>query len=203
MLGLKAVNCQSGDPWPRSRSRGLQGESARRPGRGGVQAARQLGESLATVQKFDVPLARRHHIFPRSSQSIQPRQKGGMRKASRSPALLSARHRARSEFRHGLLGGGHRLHQYRRARPRQRILTPRHSSCANTPASGKSSPSPPHTIVMSPENWIKRPRHIRSTSRATRVISERTAIWAPYTPNTGSMKKLWRYGKPCASNPII
>ena len=36
----------------------------------------ELGESLATVQKFDVPLARGHHVFARSSESVQPWREG-------------------------------------------------------------------------------------------------------------------------------
>jgi serine/threonine protein kinase/Tfp pilus assembly protein PilF len=59
VLGLKAVNCQSGDPLGQQQ---LTAEAKERVldtlGEAASKLRRELGESLATVQKFDVPLDR-------------------------------------------------------------------------------------------------------------------------------------------------
>jgi eukaryotic-like serine/threonine-protein kinase len=58
VLGLKAVNCQSGDPLAEQQVTASSKEKVLDAlGEGASKLRGQLGESLATVQKFDVPLA--------------------------------------------------------------------------------------------------------------------------------------------------
>src|ERR1700722_1843381 len=53
------------------------------------------------------------------------------------------------------------------------------------------------------ENSIKQPRHIGSRLRPTLETSQGTAVWASYTPNKGSMRKLGRLlGKASALNQL-
>ena len=58
VLGLKAVNCQSGDPLAEEQVAAASKEKVLDSlGEAASKLRGQLGESLATVQKFDVPLA--------------------------------------------------------------------------------------------------------------------------------------------------
>ena len=57
MLGLKAVNCQTGDTLAQDRSTAESKEKVLDAlGEAASKLRGELGESLATVQKFDVPL---------------------------------------------------------------------------------------------------------------------------------------------------
>jgi eukaryotic-like serine/threonine-protein kinase len=57
VLGLKAVNCQSGDPLAEEQVRAASKEKVLDAlGEAASKLRTELGESLATVQKFDVPL---------------------------------------------------------------------------------------------------------------------------------------------------
>ena len=57
MLGLKAVNCQSGDPLAQEQATAASKEKVLDAlGEAASKLRGELGESLATVQKFDVPL---------------------------------------------------------------------------------------------------------------------------------------------------
>src|SRR6185312_1805472 len=58
VLGLKAVHCQSGDPLVEEQVTAAGKEKVLYAlGEAASKLRAQLGESLATVQKFDVPLA--------------------------------------------------------------------------------------------------------------------------------------------------
>jgi len=58
VLGLKAVNCQSGDPLAQQQSTASSKEKVLDAlGDATTKLRQELGESLATVKKFDVPLA--------------------------------------------------------------------------------------------------------------------------------------------------
>ena len=58
VLGLKAVNCQSGDPLAQEQVTAASKEKVLDAlGEAASKLREELGESLATVQKFDVPLA--------------------------------------------------------------------------------------------------------------------------------------------------
>ncbi len=108
VLQLKAVNCQTGDSLAEAQHTADSKEKVLGALGGAVATlCWQLGESLATVQRFDVPLPRKplpHHSTPSKSftlaQKNQPRERlcGGS-------TLCSGRYSARSRFRHGLLPG--------------------------------------------------------------------------------------------------
>ena len=67
----------------------------------------ELGESLVTVQKFDVPLEQATTPSLEALKAYSLAWKADREQGtSASPAFRSARHRTRSEFCHGLLGIG-------------------------------------------------------------------------------------------------
>ena len=77
VLGLKAVNCQSGDTLAEEQVTAASKEKVLDAlGEAASKLRGELGESLATVQKFDVPLDTGHHVFARSSEGVQPWIKG-------------------------------------------------------------------------------------------------------------------------------
>ena len=81
VLGLKAVNCQSGDTLAQEQVTAAAKEKVLDAlGEAASKLRGELGESLATVQKFDVPLDAGHYVLARSSESVQPRQKGVSRR---------------------------------------------------------------------------------------------------------------------------
>ena len=117
MLGLKAVNCQSGDTLAQEQVTAASKEKVLDAlGEAASKLRGELGESLATVQKFDVPLDEATTSSLEALKAYSLGEKGSSReRPCRSAALPSTRHRARSEFCHGLRGSGQRLLQSRRA----------------------------------------------------------------------------------------
>jgi serine/threonine protein kinase len=93
VLGLKAVNCQSGDPLAEEQVTAASKEKVLDAlGEGASKLRGELGESLATVQKFDVPLA---EATTSSLEALQAYSLG--RKADRekgSAAVLAYHQRA-------------------------------------------------------------------------------------------------------------
>ena len=96
VLGLKAVNCQSGDTAGREAGDGgIQGKSAGRAGRGSIEAAQRIGRIAGHGAEIRYSARTGHDIFARSSESVQPWHEGFQReRRRRSPALLSTCHRA-------------------------------------------------------------------------------------------------------------
>jgi eukaryotic-like serine/threonine-protein kinase len=95
VLGLKAVNCQSGDTLAQEQVTAASKEKVLVAlGEAASKLRGELGESLATVQRFDVPL-HQATVFARSAEGVQPWAKNQQReRRRRSPVLLSACHRA-------------------------------------------------------------------------------------------------------------
>jgi serine/threonine protein kinase len=72
VLELKVVNCQSGDVLAQAQATAAGKEKVLDAlGEAASNLRGELGESLATVQKFDVPLAEGDHNFARSPKSLQ------------------------------------------------------------------------------------------------------------------------------------
>ena len=71
------MNCRSGDTLAEEQVTAASKEKVLDTlGEAASKLRGELGESLATVQKLDVPLAGGHHVFARSSESVQPWRKG-------------------------------------------------------------------------------------------------------------------------------
>ena len=95
VLGLKAVNCQSGDALAEEQVTAASKEKVLDAlGKAASKLRTELGESLAAVQKFDVPLEQATtsslealKAYSLGKKAVQPRR------ASRSPALPSTCHR--------------------------------------------------------------------------------------------------------------
>ena len=70
VLGLKAVNCQNGDTLAQEQVTAASKEKVLDALGGAASKLRgELGESLATVRKFDVPLVQATTLVPGSSES--------------------------------------------------------------------------------------------------------------------------------------
>ena len=108
VLGLKAVNCQSGDTLAQEQVTAASKEKVLDAlGEAASKLRGELGESLATVQKFDVPLEEATTSSLEALKAYSLGIKACQReRRRRSPALRSTRHRTRSEFCHGLQGSG-------------------------------------------------------------------------------------------------
>ena len=148
VLGLKAVNCRSGDPLGEKQVTAASKEKVLDAlGNAASKLRGELGESLATVQKFDVPLVGGHYLFARSAEGVQLWRKEHDEKGS--AAALTYLQRAIEldpKFAMGYRGCGQRLLSLGQDGAGQRVLHERHSNCENMPASGKSSRSPPTTM---------------------------------------------------------
>ncbi len=95
VLGLKAVNCQSGDTLAQEQVTAASKEKVLDAlGEAASKLRGELGESLATVQKFDVPLAQATTSSLEALKAFSLGRRPITRKARRSPALRSACHRA-------------------------------------------------------------------------------------------------------------
>src|SRR5260370_41116380 len=87
VLGLKAVNCQNGDTLAQEQITAASKEKVLEAlGEATSKLRGELGESLATVQKFDVPLAQ----ATTSSLQALKEYSQGVSKREPSPALLHA-----------------------------------------------------------------------------------------------------------------
>ena len=74
VIGLKAVNCQNGDPLAQEQMTATSKEKVLDTlGVAATKLRGELGESLATVQRFDVPLEGSHDVFARGSGGVRPR----------------------------------------------------------------------------------------------------------------------------------
>ena len=123
VLGLKAVNCQSGDTLAEEQATAAAKEKVLDAlGEAASKLRGELGESLATVQKLDVPL---YEATTSSLEALKAYSLGLRRhreKVTAAAALLSTRHRTRPELCNGIRGCGCRLPRPGRAGTRPRVL---------------------------------------------------------------------------------
>ena len=95
VLGLKAVNCQSGDTLAEEQVTAASKEKVLDAlGEAASKLRGELGESLATVQKFDVPLEQATTSSLEALKAYSLGRRPIRERPRRSPALLSTRHRA-------------------------------------------------------------------------------------------------------------
>ena len=89
VLGLKAVNCQSGDPLAEEQVTAASKEKVLDAlGEAASKLRTELGESLGDGAEVRCSAVRGHHVFARSSEGVQPWQKGlQTRKAPPQPCL--------------------------------------------------------------------------------------------------------------------
>jgi eukaryotic-like serine/threonine-protein kinase len=95
VLGLKAVNCQSGDTLVEEQVTAASKEKVLDAlGEAASKLRGELGESLATVQKFDVPLEQATTSSFEALKAYSLGWKAYEKRLRRSPALPSTCHRA-------------------------------------------------------------------------------------------------------------
>ncbi len=124
VLGLKAVNCQSGDPLAEQQVTATSKEKVLDAlGEAASKLRGELGESLATVQKFDVPLS---EATTSSLEALKAYSLGRKATNEKGPAAALPYDQRAIEldpnFAMGYEGSGQRLLQSRRARAGQRVL---------------------------------------------------------------------------------
>ena len=124
VLGLKAVNCQSGDTLAEEQVTAASKEKVLDAlGEAASKLRGELGESLATVQKFDVPL---EQATTSSLEALKAYSLGRKayrtRKAPPQPCLTINVPSSLIRILPWATGGGRRLLQSRRARAGQRVL---------------------------------------------------------------------------------
>ena len=159
VIGLKAVNCLSGDVLAQEQATAAGKEKVLDTlGEAATKLRAQLGESLASVQKFDAPLQQETtaSLEALKADSLGQKaqdEKGGVaalpffrRAIELDPNFASA-----IEVSESCMAIS--------ARPTGPMnISPRHSICATVPASGKSCISLRCTTRQLPESWIRRSR---------------------------------------------
>ena len=74
VLGLKAVNCRTGDLLSEDQVTANGKEQVLKAlGDAATKLREKIGESLASVKKYDAPLRERHHVFAGCASGLQPR----------------------------------------------------------------------------------------------------------------------------------
>ena len=144
VLGLKAVNCQSGDTLAEEQVTAASKEKVLDALGGAASKLRgELGESLATVQKFDVPL---EQATTSSLEALKAYSLGREATNEKGPAAALPYHERAIEldpnFAMGYLSLGERLLQSRRSRPGERVLhqsIPVAGTCQRTGKAGDHS----------------------------------------------------------------
>ena len=149
VLGLKAVNCQNGDTLAQEQVTAASKEKVLDAlGEAASKLRGELGESLATVQKFDVPLAQATTSSLEALKAFSLGRKAYNEKGA--AAALPYDQRAIEldpNFAMGYMAVGIDYSSLGELGG-PASTSPRHSSCGNMPASGKSWRSPPTTIRM-------------------------------------------------------
>ena len=158
VIAVEAVNAQSGDIMAREQVE-VGGK------RGGARVARprarrglreKLGESLTSIQKFDVPLPRattpslealHAYALALDQGRLVARAGGG--------STPQTGHRARSGFRAGPRALVGRVRQHRALDARAGVFAPRRSSCATASASASGSSSRGATTTTRVQDWDK------------------------------------------------
>jgi hypothetical protein len=163
VLGLKVVNCQNGDTLAQEQVTAASKEKVLDAlGEAASKLRGELGESLATVQKFDVPL---EQATTSSLEALKAYSVGRRAHQQKSPmAALPYDQRAIEldpNFAMGYFAVGGEYNNLNEP-GRASEYSPRRSSCGTMPANGKNWRSPPTTMTLSPEKKIKRPRRVRS-----------------------------------------
>src|SRR4029077_11311674 len=139
VIGLKAVSCQSGDVLVQEQITASAKEKVLDAlGEEASKLRGELGESLATVQKFDVPLA---EATTSSLEALKAYSLGEKASADSGAAAALPYHQRAIEldptFAMGYEEGGNDTSVWVSLGVAANI-SPRHSSCAATPASEKS-----------------------------------------------------------------
>jgi hypothetical protein len=172
VLGLKAVNCLNGDTLAEEQVTATSKEKVLDALGGATSKLRgELGESLATVQKFDVPLRQS------TTYSLEALKAYSNATAEKAPtAALPYDQRAIQLDPNFAMAyrAWARTTPVLASKGELTSISPRLSSCGNTLANGKSWRSLRTTIRMQPGNWRK-PLRIRGGNSGLSARDRR--IW--------------------------
>ena len=198
VLGLKAVNCQTGDTLAQEQvTAAVQGEGAGCARRGSIQAAQRIRRIFGNRPKVRYSAATGHHVVPRCPEGVS-HGRGQRRRPRRSPArrinvpssliqispwatpqwatttpILNEVGRASEYFTKAF-----QLREHASERERLAIAADVLS-------------------VLSLGNWIKQLQTYQErTESYPRDAASNTASWVECTANRGSMRKPWRCMSP-------
>ena len=124
VIGLEALNCASGDVLAREQETAAGKEHVLPAlGQAAAKLRNEVGESLSSVQKFDVPLEQATTNSLEALKALHPGRKNCERKGRcRSHSILQARHRTRPEFCDGVCCSGNQLLQSESAQRGRQLL---------------------------------------------------------------------------------
>jgi serine/threonine protein kinase len=139
VLGLKAVNCQSGDMLAQEQVTAASKEKVLDAlGEAASKLRGELGESLATVQKFDVPL---EQATTSSLEALKAYSLGEKARNEKGSAAALPYHQRAIELDPNFATGYRAVgidYNNLRSQGGPASTSPKHSSCGNMPANGKS-----------------------------------------------------------------
>jgi len=199
-LGLKAVNCRSGDTLAEEQVTAASKEKVLDTlGRAASKLRGELGESLATVKKLDVPLS---EATTSSLEALQAYSLGEKARNERgAAAALPYDQRAIQldpNFALGYNALGNDYFSLSEVGRASEYFTKAFQLREHASERGMLSFAADYYANVTGE-LDKAARRIRSSLRAIRGPSERMSIWARFTANRDSMRRLRRSrGKPCA-----
>ncbi len=135
VLGLKAVNCRSGDTLAEQQVTAASKEKVLDAlGEAASKLRAELGESLATVQQFDVPL----QTTTSSLEALNAYSLGEKASNEKGTAAALPYHQRAIELDPNFAIGYNAVGGDYFSLGETASTTPKHFSCGNTPASGKS-----------------------------------------------------------------
>ena len=205
VLGLKAVNCRSGDTLAEEQVTAASKEKVLDTlGQAATKLRGEMGESLATVQKLDVPLAQATTSSLEALQAYSLGNKAQNEKGSAAalpyhqraiqldPNFALGYNAVGSDY-FGLSEVGRASEYYTKAFQLREHASEREKLTIAADYYSSVTGELDKAVQMYQEAIESYPRY-----------SQRIPIWAPYSPNRGSMRMLMRSrGKPCALHRIV
>ena len=200
VVDVNAVNCLTGDSLAHEQvSADKKEQVLGAVGKAASSLRGKLGESLASVQKFDAP------VEEATTSSLEALKAFSLGEAERDKG---SEYTAIPFYKHAIELDPNFAVAYARlgqsyAKPGRAHspgkISSRHSSGGSGPANWKSSTFPPTTTKLSPEKSTSRLRLISSGSGLIREIPFPPTIWQSITPGSASTTRLLRKPrKPCA-----
>jgi len=192
VIGLKAVNCLSGDVLAQEQATGAGKEKVLDAlGEAAAKLRTQLGESLASVQKFDAPLPQETTSSLEALKADSLGQKAVHEKVPPQPCLFSG---APLNSTRTSLGRSRASESCMPISARGTVpmnISPRHSIGVIVPANGRSYILLRCTTRSSRENWIRRLKLCENGRKATQGMTSHPATSAFFMPQKDDTSPRW------------
>jgi eukaryotic-like serine/threonine-protein kinase len=199
------MNCQSGDPLAEEQVTAASKEKVLDAlGEAATKLRGELGESLATVQKFDVPLS---EATTSSLEALKAYSVGGEADHEKGSAAALPYHQRAIEldpnFAMGYVAVGNDYSNLGELGRASEYLTKAFQLREHASEPEKSAISAEYYSHVTGELEKAAQTYQEEIERAIRGTGQRTTIWGSCSPHRGNMRKPWRSrGKPCALRRI-